>query len=152
MSETYIKGYTKVQNKLTGMGFVLTCDRPVDPAKHSLRPGGFELSNGERFDFCASAGYRDDNDPCRVRFELKDFDDEYSEGKITREDISNNKFEEFYVYTGEAGDEIINVTGISNLEFEFDHAEVISLEDDNQLVKSANDSLEQSSYEEGKDL
>ncbi len=132
--------------KLTGMGFILTCDRPIDAAKHYISPGGFQIS-GKRFDFCQSAGIKVENDSRKIRFELKDLDTDYTDSTLTKTDVTNGIFDEFYVYTGEAGDEIINIISVSDIEFEFDYEDIISLTDDSLLTKSANEFLEQPFHE-----
>ncbi len=132
------------KNHLTGMGFTLVCDRPVNPQKHYLSPGGYSI-NGKSFDFCSYRGERVKEEPHKVFFEVDDFDDEYAEDNevpgLTREDVVTGEFDEFCVNTGEYDDEEIHVVGAEDLSFEFDYKTVWSAPNDSRITKSATSAL-----------
>ncbi len=131
--------------KLIGMGFTLQMDREIDPEKHYISPGGYEL-NGKRFDFFTSMGGPVDGDNTKMEFWVEDFDDDYAKDNkspITEEDCLNGTFTEFYIYTGEGDDEICNVLSVSDISFGFDDGKGIYLKNDSPTVRSANECIEQ---------
>lgn len=128
------------ENKLTGMGFTITCDRPVDPKKHYISPGGYEL-NGKKFDFCDLIGNRVDGSPNKVHFEVENFDETYYEENqhkwITKTDLTRGTFTDFYIYTGENDIERINVLSVEGIWFLYD-GKYIEPSDNSRITKSAN--------------
>ena len=105
----------------------LQMDREIDPNIHYISIGGFELrfSNGVAiaFDFNSSvANIR--KDPSYIRFECDEPDfDSFPEAELLEWMLVHSeveKIEEFYVYTGEEYEEVINPNRIDSMSFAFD--------------------------------
>ena len=107
-----------MQNCLNGMSFILVMDREI--TDHYISPGGYELTNGKRFDFLRSVGNVLAQDRHKVKFSVSVFDKDYAEEnnalEITEDDLKQN-FTEFFIYTGECDDPEIEVIGIEDLVF-----------------------------------
>ncbi len=107
--------------QLNKMYLKLQMDRDIDPDKHYISPGGYSC-NGKPFDFNKSEGNRVKDHPDQVEFWLNDFDESLGDDDedvfITPKDI-NAGFDEFYVYTGEAGEPEIVPLKLLELEFEY---------------------------------
>ena len=105
----------------------LQMDREIDPNLHYISIGGFELhfKNGMNivFDFnCSVANIL--NDPSFIRFECDELDfDSFPEAELLEWMLVHSevqKIEEFYVYTGEEYEEVINPKRIESMSFAFD--------------------------------
>ena len=110
----------KNQFQLNRMRFTLICDREIPDREHNhyyISPGGYELSNGKRFDFKDSIGEADQKDRTKVYFEVSGLDADYSD-ELTEEDLKL-PFTEFYIFTGDAEDEeMIGIREVQDVSFE----------------------------------
>ena len=106
---------------------ILQMDREINPNHHYISIGGFELrfSNGVEiaFDFNSSvANIR--KDPSFILFECDDLDfDSFPEADLLEWMLVHSeveKIEEFYVYTGEEDEAVINPKRIDSMSFAFD--------------------------------
>ena len=105
----------------------LQMDREINPNHHYISIGGFELrfSNGVEiaFDFNSSVA-NILNDPSFIRFECDELDfDSFPEAELLEWMLVHSevqKIEEFYVYTGEEYEEVINPKRIESMSFAFD--------------------------------
>lgn len=109
-----------------------TMDRPIDKDKHYISPGGYEFRFGEesvQFDFFDSCGGIDPKDQKKVNFELRNLDiDEFPESEklLSRQFLKTlTEIEEFYVYTGEEGDELINLEKVNSIGFSHEDWEYV---------------------------
>ena len=105
----------------------LQMDREIDPNLHYISIGGFEIhfKNGVNiaFDFNSSvANIR--KDPSFILFECDDLDfDSFPEADLLEWMLVHSeveKIEEFYVYTGEEDEAVINPKRIDSMSFAFD--------------------------------
>lgn len=82
-------------------------DREIDPEKHYISPGGYEvvLEDGAivAFDFDDFNGYIDDDDRTLLHCYMKNLDVVSFPGATVLKKYCGTikKFEEFYIYTGE---------------------------------------------------
>ena len=106
---------------------ILQMDREIDPNLHYISIGGFEIhfKNGVNiaFDFNSSvANIR--KDPSFILFECDDLDfDSCPEADLLEWMLVHSeveKIEEFYVYTGEEDEAVINPKRIDSMSFAFD--------------------------------
>ena len=106
---------------------ILQMDREIDPNLHYISIGGFEIhfKNGVNiaFDFNSSvANIR--KDPSFILFECDDLDfDSFPEADLLEWMLVHSeveKIEEFYVYTGEEYEPVINPKHIDSMSFAFD--------------------------------
>lgn len=106
---------------------ILQMDREIDPNLHYISIGGFEIhfKNGVNiaFDFNSSvANIR--KDPSFILFECDDLDfDSFPEADLLEWMLVHSeveKIEEFYVYTGEEDEAVINPKRIDSMSFAFD--------------------------------
>lgn len=102
-------------------------DRPIDPEKHYISPGGYELifdnDKSIQFDFNDYEGAVRKEDPTILDFIMRNLDeDSYESAKLLETHLINHsikKIEEFYVYTGEDDClEEINPVSIEDIAFE----------------------------------
>lgn len=111
------------------MRFVADFDRPVDPDKHYLSPGGYsvELKDGRtiEFDFTDSIG--DKSGSNFVEFIVTGLDTyAFPESEeLTLESMKNCNFDEFFIFTGEYDDPEIYVTNIHDIVFTYNGEEEI---------------------------
>ena len=105
----------------------LQMDREIDPNLHYISIGGFELqfSNGVAiaFDFNSSVA-NVLKDPSFIRFECDELDfDSFPEAELLEWMLVHSevqKIVEFYVYTGEEYEPVINPKHIDSMSFAFD--------------------------------
>ena len=105
----------------------LQMDREIDPNLHYNSIGGFELqfSNGVAiaFDFNSSVA-NVLKDPSFIRFECDELDfDSFPEAELLEWMLVHSevqKIVEFYVYTGEEYEPVINPKHIDSMSFAFD--------------------------------
>ena len=108
------------------MNFTLKFDREIDPKKHYISPGGFEIttSNGlaYQFDFNCYAGNRSKEDSSILEIEMWDLDTiTFPESeKIDSMMLVDSKFTEFFVFTGEYDDPEIHPVELLSLEVYFE--------------------------------
>lgn len=90
--------------QLEGMTFDLVFSRKITEEElKALSAGGFELSNGKRFDFTEETkNLLSVSSGKTVHFHLNGFDKAYASehgiDSITEEDLAKEVFDEFYVY------------------------------------------------------
>ena len=101
----------------------LQMDREIDPNIHYISIGGFELrfSNGVAiaFDFNSSvANIR--KDPSYIRFECDEPDFDSFPERMAASPFRGGEIVEFYVYTGEEYEAVINPKRIDSMSFAFD--------------------------------
>ena len=126
----------------------LVFDRPVDPKKHYISPGGFEIEfvggKSIQFDFHDSYGNVSKENPTKIDFELCYLDtDAFPESKELENLLLSDKIKsiiEFFVYTGEDDDPEINFKKIELVEFDLD-GETVEVEQD--LIDRYNKTLEE---------
>ena len=105
----------------------LQMDREIDPNHDYISIGGFELhfKNGMNiaFDFNSSVA-NILNDPSFIRFECDELDfDSFPEAELLEWMLVHSEVEkivEFYVYTGEEYEAVINPKRIDSMSFVFD--------------------------------
>ncbi len=105
----------------------LQMDREIDPNHHYISIGGFELhfKNGMNiaFDFNSSAA-QILKDPSFIWFECDELDfDSFPEAELLEWMLVHSEVEkivEFYVYTGEEYEAVINPNHIESMSFAFD--------------------------------
>lgn len=106
------------------MRFVADFDRPVDPDKHYLSPGGYsaELRDGKKidFDFFKSCGDRIGTNS--VAFEASELDTSTfpESANLTVDSMMGCNFDEFFIFTGEYDDPEIYVTNIHDVVFTYE--------------------------------
>ena len=118
------KNIEEPNKQLFGMRFVADFDRPVDPDKHYLSPGGYsvELRDGRKieFDFFEYCGDRIGTNS--VAFEVSELDTStFPESEIlTVDSMGGSTFDEFFVFTGEYDDPEIYMTSVHDVVFTYD--------------------------------
>ena len=98
-------------------------DRPIDPDRHYISPGGYEMTfNGKtvQFDFTDYTGYVETGDPCLLHTEQRNPD--YAAFKdlaaLTSEDLHHlESIEEFFVYAGDEHDPEIVPVALESITF-----------------------------------
>lgn len=115
----------------TNMYFSVKFNRPYDSENMYVSPGGYCV-NGKEFDFINT--YCDYEDGCNVvDFEVAGFDFEYAvenNGVPTMEDFVKNNWSEFFIYTGELGeDEEVNPISVENLKISFSNGHSLSVDE-----------------------
>ena len=127
-----------MRNCLEGMSFVLVMDREIKD--HYISPGGYELANGKRFDFLRSIGKVLDQDRHKVKFSVSIFDMDYAEEngvpEITEDDLKQ-KFNEFFVHTGEHDDPEIEVIGIEDLVFYLESGDRLASDEQLESIRKS---------------
>lgn len=86
--------------------------------EHYISPGSYTfVSNGKsyQFDFFASEGGIDKDNPKVVHYHVFDFDEEYSDNMDDFCADALEKIEEFFIYTGEYDDSELIPVRIKNL-------------------------------------
>lgn len=112
------------KKQLCGMRFVADFDRPVDPDKHYLSPGGYsvELRDGRKieFDFFEYCGDRIGTNS--VAFEVSELDTTSfpDSENLTVDSMVGCNFDEFFVFTGEYDDPEIYMTNVHDVVFTYD--------------------------------
>jgi hypothetical protein len=102
---------------ITEMYFDVVFDREVT-REHYISPGSYTfVSNGKsyQFDFFASEGGIDKDNPKVVHYHVFDFDGEYSDNMDDFCADALEKIEEFFIYTGEYDDSELIPVRIKNL-------------------------------------
>ena len=98
---------------LQAMEFDILMDNAIDPDKHFISPGGYELNN-KQFDFIQYRGYIDEKDSKRLHVHVFEPDIDSFKRSITPKDTTED-FQEFFIYTGDTENEPINPVRIESL-------------------------------------
>ena len=110
-------------------------DREIDPSKHYVSPGGYEMTfnNGKtvQFDFMDSAGSICTDKPTNMLFEAWTLDTGcFPESKFLETFTGSvTEIKEFFVYTGEANEPEIYPVELISLRLLNDNAEEITVDD-----------------------
>ncbi len=105
------------QGTITEMYFDVVFDREVTK-EHYVSPGGYIfISNGKRynFDFFASDGGIDKDNPRVMHYHVFDFDESYSDNMDDFCADALEKIEDFFIFTGECDDPELIPVRIKNL-------------------------------------
>ena len=118
------KNIEEPNKQLFGMRFVADFDRPVDPDKHYLSPGGYsvELRDGRKIEFDFFEHYGNRVGTHSVAFEMSELDTStFPESEIlTVDSMVGCNFDEFFVFTGEYDDPEIYMTNVHDVVFTYD--------------------------------
>lgn len=110
-------------------------DREIDPGKHYISPGGYEMSfsNGKtvQFDFMEYAGSICVDEPTNMLFECKSLDvDCFPDAKfLTTFAGTITDIKEFYIYTGEDDESDIYPVELISIRLLNDDDEEIKVDD-----------------------
>ena len=118
--------------KLRGMTFDLLMDRPVisslksidENEAHYIAPGTFQLDVGGKIvdlDFLYNDWEIDDKNPCLIHVEMENLDVDFSPKSVylTRENMQNAKFLDFFVFTGSGDTPEIHPVSVTNIGLQF---------------------------------
>lgn len=118
------KNIEEPNKQLFGMRFVADFDRPVDPDKHYLSPGGYsvELKDGRKIEFDFYEHYGNKIGTNSVAFEAYGLDaSTFPESEnLTVDSMVGCNFSEFFVFTGEYDDPEIYMTNVHDIVFTYD--------------------------------
>ena len=107
--------------EVTRMVMDIKFDRPINPDRHYISPGGYTIKCKDKsysFDFMDYEGNVDKDDPTILHAEVSHLDEDYSNdlSKFNSEKIEET--EESYIYTGEGEDPEINPVEVLSLTLE----------------------------------
>ena len=133
---------------LTGMTMKVKMDRPYENEKHYVSPGGYEI-DGKQFDFTSTYGFVQ-KEPDLLEIEVADPDLDSFPEAVTKEEVVranlSGRFDEFYMYTGEANEPEINTVCVKELAFHFSDGSSIAATD--QLLETVNEQFVEATKEE----
>lgn len=122
--------------EITRMVMDIKFDRPINPDRHYISPGGYTMKckgQSYSFDFMDYESSVDKDDPTILHAEVYHLDKDYSTDLSKFNSKKIESIEEFYIYTGEGEDPEINPTEVLSLTLE-QHLTVTNV--DKKLLKS----------------